>query len=600
MNLTYILAFCSSLGLSLALTPLVIRIARTRGFVVQPREDRWHRKPTALLGGVAIFAAVILPYLLLVPWTRETLGILIGGAAIFTLGLVDDLIEIAPQRKFLIQVLIAALIVIFGVRIKIIDFPPLAVFLTILWIVGITNAVNILDNMDGLSSGITFVAAGCSFIYALSADMPFVAVFGLLIAGAALGFLVFNFNPAKIFMGDCGSLFLGLSLSVLTITGTWREATNLMAALLFPVILLAVPIFDTTLVSFERTRIGRSIAQGGRDHSSHRLVFLGLSERKAVLLLMAVAAAFGGVAVLWNDLGFVAALIILALFGVGLAMFGIFLGGVKVYDPSEKRSRRFLSKSPLLASVLTFKKQIFQIVADTTLLAVAYFLGFMFRFGRNLADWEIHLAAETLPIAILAKLAAFAFFGLYRGDWRYVSIHDLTKVFKAVTLGWAAALLLIVVLFGDDRPPLGLLMMDYPLTLLLIGGFRVSHRVLREYFAGERMASNPESEPVLILGAGDGGELLVRELRRNPRLKKKPVGFLDDNPSLHGLQIHGLKVLGGRQALAQVVPRLGVKGLYVAILREGVHDFGDVERTCQELGIFCRRITPIIQGLEED
>ena len=109
-----------------------------------------------------------------------------------------------------------------------------------------------------------------------------------------------------------------------------------------------------------------------------------------------------------------------------------------------------------------------------------------------------------------------------------------------------------------------------------------------------------EAEPVLILGAGDGGDLLVREFRNNPRLKKRPVGFLDDNPSLHGNQIHGLKVLGGRQALSQAVPKLGVKGLYIAILREDGHDFEDVEKACRELGIFCRKITPIIKGLEED
>jgi len=599
LSLTYILAFGVSLGLSLGLTPVVIRLARSRGLVVQPREDRWHRRPTALLGGVAIFCAVVIPYLLFLPLTRETVGVLLGGAAIFALGLVDDLREMSPQRKFLLQVLIATLLVLLGVRIKIIDFPPLAVFLTIIWIVGITNAVNIIDNMDGLSSGITFVASGCSFIYAALAGLPFVSLFALLLAGASLGFLVYNFNPAKIFMGDCGSLFLGLSLSLLTIFGTWREATHLMAALLFPVALLAVPIFDTTLVSFIRTQNGRSIAQGGRDHSSHRLVFLGLSERKAVLVLMGLAAAFGSLAVFVEDLGFLATIIIIALLAVGLSIFGVFLGGVRVYGPSDQRKTKFKVRSPLLSSILLYKKQIFQISTDTTLLAVAYFLAFLFRFGRTLRAVEIELIAETLPIIILVKLAAFALFGLYRGDWRYVSIHDLAKVFKTVTLGWAVALILIVVIFGDKRPPLGLLMTDLPLSLLLIGGVRISHRVLREYFAVARMTSDPEARPILILGAGDGGELLLREIRNNPRLKLRPMGFLDDDPSKHGLQIHGLKVLGDRRKLAELAPKLKVKEIHIAILSEGDWDFSDVERTCAELGLVCRRITPIIRGLEE-
>ena len=598
LNPTYFLAFGLSLALVLGLTPVVIRLAKARGLVVEPREDRWHRRPTALLGGVAIFIAVVVPYLLFLPLTKETLGVLAGGSAIFGLGLIDDLIEISPQRKFLVQIIIAALVVLVGVRIMIIPIPPLAVFLTIIWIVAITNAVNILDNMDGLASGITLVASACSFVYAALTGMPYVALLALLLAGASLGFLVFNFHPAKIFMGDSGSLFLGFSLSLLTILGTWREATNLMAALLFPIVILAVPIFDTTLVSFMRTQNGRSIAQGGRDHSSHRLVFLGFSERKTVILLMAIAAVFGAVAILLKDLSLFSSLIIILLLAVAMSVFGIFLGGVKVYVPGQK-TKSFLTKSPLLSLVLMHKKQIFQILVDTTLLAAIYFLAFLFRFGQALRTWEIGLIEQTLPIVILAKLGAFAVFGLYQGDWRYISIHDLGKVFKAVCLGWAVSFVLIIVIFGSERPPLGLLATDLVLTLLVISGVRLSQRAMKEYFSGVRMVSDPEFEPVLILGAGDGGELLLRELRNNPRLRKHPVGFLDDDPSKHGLQVHGVKVLGDRHKLAEAAARLKVKEVYIAILNAEGRDFSDLEETCRELGLTCRRITPIIKGLEE-
>ncbi len=599
MNSTYILTFGLSLGLALVLTPLVIKLAQAKGYIVEPREDRWHRKPTALLGGVAIYAAVVIPYLLLIPLNKETLSVLLGGSAMFGLGLIDDLFELTPQRKFLFQIVIAAAVVLFGVRIVIIEFAPLAVFLTIFWIVGITNAINILDNMDGLSSGITFVASAFSFIYAYQSGLPFAAMLALLLAGASLGFLFFNFNPAKIFMGDCGSLFLGFSLALLTILGTWREATNLLASLMFPVALLAVPIFDTTLVSFVRTQSGRSIAQGGRDHSSHRLVFLGLSERKAVLVLMLIAAGFGGLAVYLRNLTFFTTLIVLTLLAVGLSMFGVFLGGVRVY-PKAEGGRRLKVNSPLINSILTYKKQIFQILVDTTLVATAYFIAFLFRYGQALRDYEITLIEETLPFILLIKLIAFAVFGLYRGDWRYVSLHDLGKVFKAVTVGWAAALVVIVAVMGVRRPPLGLLCTDYVLTLMVIGGVRISFRAFKEYFAGQRMAHDPEAEPVIILGAGDGGELLLRELRNNPRLKKRPIGFLDDDPSKHGLQIHGLKVLGDRHRLAELAARYRLKEVHIAVLSADRKNFADVEAACKELGLICRWITPIIAGLDDD
>jgi UDP-GlcNAc:undecaprenyl-phosphate GlcNAc-1-phosphate transferase len=203
------------------------------------------------------------------------------------LGFLDDKFGTLPKAKFLVQIGIALALVLLGVRLKILP-AIIAIPLTLVWIVMITNAFNLIDNMDGLSAGVAFIASMTIFLFSLNSGQATVPILALALAGACLGFLRYNFNPAKIFMGDCGSLLLGYILSTLAILGFWQNASPIFKTLTAPALILGYAVFDTTFVTILRLKAGGRPWVGGKDHSSHRLVKLGLSERQAVLLLYAL------------------------------------------------------------------------------------------------------------------------------------------------------------------------------------------------------------------------------------------------------------------------------------------------------------------------
>ncbi len=289
--------FLLAFAVSLALTPGVRAVALWRGWVSTPRPDRWHQRETALFGGVAIYAATLVAFLQFVPIQNDQtfIGILIGGSFMFLVGLIDDIKKTPPYAKLLGQIVAACTAVYSGITFEMLP-TVLAIPVTILWIVGVTNAFNLIDNMDGLAAGIAVIAGGILFVYSFLNGVLFVALVSLALAGASLGFLIFNFHPARIFMGDSGSMFIGYLVSVVAIMGTANHVSNLLATLIVPIAVLGVPIFDTAFVTLLRRIRGSAITQGGRDHASHRLVTLGLSERKAVLLIYAISVFFGAVA----------------------------------------------------------------------------------------------------------------------------------------------------------------------------------------------------------------------------------------------------------------------------------------------------------------
>lgn len=291
-----IVIFLIALFVTLSSIPWVQRAAVAFGFVDSPAQRKLHSTPMPLLGGVAIFAGAFLAILLFANrLPREVAGVLLASSLVAITGLVDDRRNLPAWVKLLGQLAGFAVLAYWGVRVRL----PLPLWLnyaiTFIWLTGISNAINFLDNMDGLSAGVSGVAAAFILLMGLQNGQFLVSSLAAAVLGACLGFLRYNFKPAKIFMGDVGALFLGFLLAVLGLQLRFPANSNFVTWMV-PVFILGLPIFDTTLVVISRLKRGVSPNTAGKDHISHRLVALGFSQREAVLILYLMGGAFGLIA----------------------------------------------------------------------------------------------------------------------------------------------------------------------------------------------------------------------------------------------------------------------------------------------------------------
>jgi UDP-GlcNAc:undecaprenyl-phosphate GlcNAc-1-phosphate transferase len=299
MLIQIMLIFAAALTLALAATPVARRLAVHTNMVDQPSQRKTHVSPTPMLGGLAILAAVLLALILFGDkfYVHQVAGIVIGATLISFLGLWDDRTPLPAWIKLLGQVIPAVILTMTGVRVSIFGLPALNIAVTLIWVLFITNAVNFLDNMDGLSAGVAAVASAYFLLLAALSGQYLVGALTAALLGACIGFLFYNFNPASIFMGDTGSLFLGFVLAAGGIK--LRFPTNIPAVTwMIPVLVLGVPILDTSLVIVSRLRRGKNpFTTPGKDHLSHRLVKMGYTRREAVLLLYLLGSIFGMIAV---------------------------------------------------------------------------------------------------------------------------------------------------------------------------------------------------------------------------------------------------------------------------------------------------------------
>lgn len=578
--LTFLIAFGTSAGL----IPLVRLIASRLGKVAQPRQDRWHREPTPYLGGVAIFAAFVVAVLFSGKWGSLPMGLLAGAGIAFAVGLIDDFVNMSPQTKLVGLFLAASAVIFTGTVTYFFPWQIANIAVSFVWMVGIANALNLLDNMDGLSSGTAFMVAGFMAYFFWSSGNVENLVLTLAIAGATLGFFVYNFPPASIFMGDGGSLFLGLTLAALAIS-RGDQASNVLAVIGVPTLIFLLPILDTAMVSLTRLLRGQSPAQGGRDHTSHRLVALGLSERQTLLVLMGVALFSGLSAVILESLSYNLSLILIPLVVLIFTLLSAYLGQLKVVDADQTRRGNFLTNWMV---ELTYRGRVLEVLLDFFLIAFAYYLAFITRMGIPLGGYAVDRYLRTLPLTIAATFAAFFLFGVYRGVWGFVSIEDGFRILRANFIGTLLSAGLVWIVFSFERHTGWVFFIYFLLLVFLMIASRFSFRLMDRI---TRPMHTRDDVAVLIYGAGAAGELALRECQQNQDLNYQPLGFIDDDPLKKGRTIHGLRVLGNIANLEALIESHQVGGVIVASSAIAQSESGKkAAKICSKMGVWIQRL----------
>jgi len=581
-------------ALSLIFTSLVRHWAHQLGIVAVPRRDRWHSRPTALMGGIAIYLAFVIGCFLFAPDLSRAYPILIAATLLFGVGIVDDIRQLKPYVKLVMQVVAASIVVFGGLRLPGMIWTSWgADFLTIFWLVAITNAINLLDNMDGLAGGISLIACAFLAITFLVNGQTTEAALPLILAGAITGFLRFNFNPASIFMGDCGSMFLGFALSGIALLSDFGRARNLVSVLATPVLILTIPIFDTMVVTVTRKLSGRPVSQGGRDHTSHRLVALGMSERRATLLLYLFAALSGALALAVRQMAIWGALALIVGFALSVLFIGLYVGKVGFYEHGRVSNQGVVSGTfvdPF--GNFSHRRRIFEILLDTVLVALAYYSAYLLRFDGDMPGEQIAIFIRTLPPLVAIQILSFLIGGVYEGIWRYAGVGELARLAVAVFVGSTICGLAVLFFYKFHGPSRAVFILNGVLLFVFVGASRVSFRLIAALIAGQIQPA-PDARPVLIYGAGDRGEILIRELMNNPAYCYQPVGFIDDDARKTGRLLRGYRIFSSDD-LPGLISSHGVSEVLVSSLKVPESRLYGL----RNMGVGLKRLKIDLEGME--
>ncbi len=620
-----IIVFILPLTFSLLCTPLVIRFARKIGAIDEPNERKVHKHPIPRLGGVGIyasfFATLFLSYFFapsINPFNSMNSHMIvmlsISLTLVLILGIWDDIKPVTPGRKFIGQCIAASIVYLAGFRISAITHPfnldllNLGIFeypATILWIVGITNAFNLIDGLDGLASGVAFIVSlTISMIAFLKGDMT-TAMLALLLAGSVLGFLKYNFNGAKIFLGDSGSLFLGFLLAILSMQSSTKGSAAF--SLLVPVLTLGLPIMDT-LLSMTR-RLLRSVFPGeqqstslfrrlfsiflpDRGHIHHQLIARGYSHRTAVIILYIVSCLFGLGAfavTVTNNITITPILIT-----VGIATF-IGVSQLRYNEMAVLRNGILLP----LYEWPVIKSSIFRGFLDLGFIIASFAFANMLSSDSPAA---FHFESNTFKLLAMIcgiRLAIFYFGGMYKGTFKQLGIGDLLKIFKTVTLSVVVSWLTLMFLPKPWNVLSGTLaILDFYFLLSLVLGARVSFHILN-YLSRNGQPDNGRKK-VLIYGADTRGLLTMQQILNDDSLGYRPVGFIDDDPQLEGKYLNGYPVFGGHWKLQKILKQHKVSEVILSKKIEYPEVFDRLRKIARSCGTVIREFHISIEKLAHD
>jgi UDP-GlcNAc:undecaprenyl-phosphate GlcNAc-1-phosphate transferase len=535
-----LLAFAAALGLTIALLPFARRAGELWGLHAYPSSDRWHTLPVPHTGGVAMVVAVIFAVWLGGAMTSLA-PIILAASVMFALGLIDDVWSLPPWLRLTVQVGAAGMVLALVPPISITGWHEADWLLSVVWIVGLTNAVNLIDNIDGLATGVVGIAAAGVLGMLWISPEPHVSGLPVLLvalSGTAAGFLAFNFPPARVFMGNSGSYLLGSVIGTATLlaaTGVRPASGGIAAA----VLVLTVPILDTVFVTVTRGLARRSAFRGGRDHLSHRLSAVGCGDRDAMFVLWGVAAAGSAAAcglLMWPT---VVAWGVAGLYLCSLVLIGLVVAQVPV--------DRTAASMPFPGELLS-RHRPHAVVLDGLLLVSAYAIAYVIRFREPELSGFLPQFLRSLPIVVGLELGALWICGNYRGAAGNPGMRTLLQGSFLGVVASVVAVLYLARFEGYSRVVFAVNALLAPAMLLISRTLLAAlDRVLHLRRSGGRGA--------IIYGAGRGGAVAARELRRNPELGLAPIGFIDDDPAKRWMLVEGLSVLGSVDSLAALLDR---------------------------------------------
>ena len=449
----YILVFIFSyLGIF-----LVRSIASKRNWTAKPRDDRWSDRVVAMHGGIGFVPVTLIGILVvyvnqysghdqvsglidIISEHQHIIGLIAGAIIMFCLGLADDVKNLKPGPKLVVQLIATSLVVFTDGGFQLTDFVLLNAFISFFWLIGITNAVNMLDNMDGLSVGIviigTLTAVGLSISFNPTENEPIVVSIGIVFVCALMSFWLHNRQPAKIFMGDSGSLAIGFILASILIPGSSNiffgihNKNHLLEGLLqliTPATILAVPIFDTTLVTITRKWRSQKASVGGQDHISHRFVAMGFSEKFTVHMLHIIAIVGGAVSwVLLKNIE--KGVLIWFLYFIYLIMLGVYLAHVQVKYTVNNLQENWLKK---VVGNLLKKWKLAEIILDLLIISACFYMVFLFSNGMMHNFKAEIIFVKLLTLIIITHFLSFYIFGVYKNNWRLLFFIDSIIYLKA-------------------------------------------------------------------------------------------------------------------------------------------------------------------------
>lgn len=588
MRLT--LPFWIALGTGIVIVPIMRRLSLRLGLVDAPKADRWHTTPTPKVGGIAMFIAFALaffiPTLMFSPGNIQW-ALLTGSLITFILGVVDDYKHLSPPAKLIGQIIAAAIVVFFGRNLDFFDLEILNIVFTFAWLIGITNAINLLDNMDGLAGGVALIAALMLSLMFWQIGANDLLLISLALGGSILGFLVYNFPPASIFMGDGGSLFLGFTLASLAIAEVPR-ASNLLAILGVPTLIFLLPILDTTMVTITRIFRGQSPTQGGKDHTSHRLIAFGFSERQTVLVLYGVALIAGIMGTLLESIDYNISLLLIPLLLMVMTLLTAYLGRIKVVKSTDVPEQPGTITRLMIG--LTGRGRILEIALDLIIISSAYYLAFWLYYGFTTDIIGMEIFGRSLPIALAGAYLSFFVFGIYSGVWQYIGVRDLIRFFWAV-LGCGIIVGIITYFLFPAQYPLSIDFLFCIFLYLGLAGSRSSFRLLDQMLSRQTQTYE-ESASVLIFGADDIGVMTLQWLSNFPGNPYKAIGFIDNDPFKRGRQIQGITVLGGLDDLELILAKYPIQG-FILPSDEIINIFQESATAldlCKRHGIWLKRL----------